>query len=273
MHRILVGVAVVAVVLAIGAVVLVALGYMDNKSADTPKPTETAEVSEEQALIITEESVAEAPGPVARPKAKPKPKPEAPEKTDVAAALATAAADESPQDKANRILANLNDDEQRALMRAMGRRRMEQRRDRRRYELPSDRRLRSLERTRDEALRLSDAQREQIEALKDVMKPQIEAAMQEIWAKQEELRERASQLMEEGKREEARAVWQEFGPLREQANEIQAPLDEQYKTSLAGILSPEQVEVLERAPEPSSGDRRGMRFGGQDGRGGGGGRR
>lgn len=268
MHRILVGVAVVAVVLAVGAVVLVALHGTEKPKA-TPTPSETTEVAEAEASIVPTET------PVRKPKrVAPKDKPKVGEKDEVAAAaeaVAEVVAGKSTDDKVNRILADLNDEERRALMRAMGRRMGEQRREQRRYDLPSDRRLRRLERTRDETLRLSDAQREQIEALKGVMKPKIEAAMQGIWAKQEELRERASQLMEEGKREEARAVWQEYGPLREQTNEVQAPLDEEYKTSLSAILSPEQTQALEQqSSEPR--DRRGMRRGGFGGGGGPGGR-
>jgi len=268
MYRILVGVAVVAVVLAVGAVVLVAL-YSTERPEATPKPRETTEVAEPAAPIVPTETLVRKPKRVA-----PKDKPKVGEKNRVAAAAEAApevAASESIDNKVNRILADLNDDEQRALMRAIGRRQMERRREQRRYDLPSDRRLRRLERSRDETLRLSDAQREQIEDLKSVMKPKIEAVMQEIWAKQDELRERASQLMEEGKREEARAVWQEFGPLRELSNEVQAPLDEEYKTSLSAILSPEQTQALQQqGSEPR--DRRGMRRGGFGGGGGPGGR-
>ncbi len=269
MHRILVGVAVVAVVLAVGTVVLVAL-YSTGRSEATPTPPETTEVAESEALIVPTET------PVRKPKrVAPKDKPKVGEKDEVAAAaeaVAEVVAGESPDGKVNRILADLNDEERRALMRAMGRRMGERRREQRRYDLPSDRRLRRLGRSRDETLRLSDAKRAQIEDLKGVMKPKIEAVMQEIWAKLDELRERAIQLMAEGKRDEARAVWQEFGPLREQTNEVQAPLDEEYKTSLSAILSPEQTQALQQQGGESR-DRggMGMRRGGF-GRGGPGGR-
>ena len=259
MHRILVGVAVVAVVLAVGAVVLVAL-HSTEEPETTPKPPETTEVAEPGAPIVLTETPARKARRVAT-----KDEAKAGEKDKVAAAAGGApevAAGEGTDGKVNRILADLNNEEQQALMRAMGRRMGEQRREQQRYDLPSDRRLRRLERSRDETLRLSDAQREQIEAVRSVMKPKIEAAMQGIWAKQEELQGQVSQLREEGKRDEIRAVFEQYGPLREQANELQAPLDEEYKTSLSAILSPEQTQALEQQGGGESRDRGGRRRGG-----------
>ena len=72
-------------------------------------------------------------------------------------------------------------------------------------------------------------------------------------------------------RDEVRAVFEQFGPLREQANELQAPLDEEYKTSLSAILSPEQTQALEQQGGESR-DRGGRRRGGFGGGGNPGGR-
>ena len=139
--------------------------------------------------------------------------------------------------------------------------------ERRKYDLPSDRRLGRLTRTRDEALRLTEAQQLQINTLRETYKPQLDTLMADTWQKQADLREQATTLMGEGQRDEARALWEQISQLNQQANEIKAPIDQQYQSSLAAILTPEQVAAMAQESDRGRGDRGSGRrpFGGRPG--------
>ncbi|MBN2584358.1 MAG: Spy/CpxP family protein refolding chaperone [Planctomycetes bacterium] len=262
MHRILIGVAVAVVVLAVGAIVTVAwLRPSDTKTTQpvAVAPAETTEVETEPVRRTR---------PAARPAAAPAESDEeppaigdAPPPDDMNPA---AAGGENMDEKIKAILDTLTEDEQRALMRAMAGRMMRDRMEQRRYDLPSDRRLRVLERGRNEAIRLSDVQRDQLNALKENLKPKIDAAMSDIWQKQEQLRQQGMQLMSEGKRDEARTLFEQMNELRQQGEQAMAPIDEEYKVALSGILTPEQQEAVNSAETSDDGGRR-RDFGGPPG--------
>ena len=256
MPRFLVIIAVVAVSLAVGAVIAVAVVKMGGEPAQPPAETPRATVAAEPA---DEEPSVPIPAVTRRPKA-PKPAVDAtqPAEPGDAAAL-EAPADDERVARFRDMVANMSSDDRQLLMREIMRQRGREMAERRKYDLPSDRRLRRLERTRDDNLRLTDAQREQIDAIRDTYKPQLDAQLQDIWAQQAELREDAMALMSEGKRDEARALFEQMNELNQQADQLKAPLDEQYKAALASILTPEQT--AEMAQERDTSGRRGGRRG------------
>jgi Spy/CpxP family protein refolding chaperone len=268
MHRILIGAAVGVVVLAAGAV-----GVVVWHRANRP-PAPQGEVS--QAAVAPAETPEPEPAPVAPRRRRPSPQPQETPKSPAAVPVATdteattvapvaeTASNPSLDEKINGILNSLTREEQEALMRAISQRAMQERAEQRRYELPSDRRLRVLERNRNAALRLSDVQRQQIDALKESLKPKIDAATSQLRQQQETLREQVGQLMSSGDREAARALFEQMGDLRRQSEQATAPIDEEYKTALSGILTPEQQEAVTAAeasgndgPPPWAGNRRG----------------
>ena len=255
MHRILLGGVIAVVVLAVGAVVAVVLNGRDT---ETPMPSTAAQPASAMAEKpeVDEPDFPELSEPVTAPPAEAEPK--------VSAAATTSqpdAATEEGGDVRQRmatLLDSLTDEERQALVREHMRRRRDAWIERRKYSLPTDGKLRRLDRL-DDALKLSEVQRAQIEAAQATFKPQIEMALQDIWAQQSDLRQRMRDLWEAGQREEAGALREQASSLREESGEIKAELDAKYTESLAGILSAEQIEAMATMPESSGRDRRGRR--------------
>jgi hypothetical protein len=259
MHRVLLGVVIAVVALAVGAVVMLAVRNNGDLEQQTPTPSARQSSSIAETAGVDDSDSPDLPTPVIKqpagtqPKvsaAAPNPRPSAP-------------AEESDEvrERMAKLLDSLTDEERQALVRENRRRDMEARRERRRYALPSDRKLRGLDRL-DDALKLSDVQRAQVEATQATFKPQIEMALQDVWARQSELGQTMRELWAAGEREEAGALREQFGELREESNKIKAELDARYTESLAGILSTEQIEAMATMPESSGRDRRGRRGGG-----------
>ena len=258
MHRILLGGVLAVVVLTVGGVVVVAV--LNGRDAETPTPSTAAQPSSAIAETpeIEEPELPELPEPVAAPPA------EAETKVSAAATASQpdASAEESDdvRQRMATLLDTLTDEERGALVREHMRRRRAAWIERRKYALPTDRKLRGLDRL-DDALKLSEVQRAQIEALQATFKPQIEMALQDVWARQSELRQRMRDLWEAGQREEAGALREQFSSLREESGEIKAELDTKYTESLVGILSAEQIEAMTTMPESSGRGRGGRRDG------------
>ncbi|HOI55774.1 MAG TPA: Spy/CpxP family protein refolding chaperone [Phycisphaerae bacterium] len=263
MYRILIVAAVGVVVLAVGAVGVVVW----HRANRTPAPVVGVGGG---TVVAPVEAPEPEPAPVAPRRRRPSPQPQETSAASAmdaavadadaaAAAVAEASADPSLDEKINGILNSLTREEQEALMRAIGQRAMQERAAQRRYELPSDRRLRVLERNRNTALRLNDVQRQQIEALKESLKPKIDAATSPLRQQQETLLAQARELMSSGDRDAGRALFEQMGDLRRQMEQATAPIDEEYKAALSGILAPEQQDAV-TAAETSGTD--GQRWGG-----------
>jgi len=277
MSRLLILVAVAAVSLALGVAITVAVVGTGERSANVP--TEVARPPAPPPSSPVEEDTTSAPA-ARRPRRAPASETaetaEAPDagKTEAPAESEVAALPDDAQAALREMVANMTDEERQIVQRELMRRRGQEMMERRKYDLPSDRRLRRLEWTRDEALRLTEAQQLQINALRETYKPQLDTLLADIWQQQAELRDQAIALMGEGQRDEVRGVWNQINELNQQAEQIKAPLDEQYQSSLAAILTPEQVEAMAQQPDRGSGDRRPRRrpFGGGPGGGNPGGR-
>jgi len=272
MSRFLIIVAVAVVSLAVGVVITVAVVGTGERSAPpapkivTPAPAVTSPVDTEE--------TAPAPTPRRRPRTPSVETAETPDAPDATAPASPQVADlpDDDQTALREMVTNMTDQERQTLMRELMRRRGQEMMERRKYDLPSDRRLGRLTRTRDEALRLTEAQQLQINTLRETYKPQLDTLMADTWQKQADLREQATTLMGEGQRDEAREIWNQLRELDQQADQIKAPIDTQYKASLAAILTPEQVAAMAQESDRGRGDRGPGRrsFGGRPGGTGGG---
>lgn len=156
--------------------------------------------------------------------------------------------DASARDRMRGLLASLTDEERRALMREMRHERMEEFRERQRYQLPTDNRLRMLSwrgRRDDNNLAPSEAQQAQINAIQEGIRPQVEARLQSLWGRQQEIFSEARALREAGQGEQAREAYGEMGEINRQIQEVKQEIDQTYQQQLATILSPEQLKALE----------------------------
>jgi len=257
MPRFLILVAVAAVSLAVGAVIAIAVVGTGGKSA--PPPAEIARPA--PAVTSPDDGDDTTPALVTRrPKRTPstettetKEGPTTPEASAPAGQQADAPAGDD-RAELRQMVASMTDEERQTLMRELMRRRGEERMERRKYDLPSDRRLGRLTRTRDETLRLTEAQQLQINTLRETYKPQLDTLLADVWQQQAELRSQAMELMGQGNRDEARALFEQMRELGDQAEQIKAPLEQQYQASLAAILTSEQTEAMAQQS-----DRRGPR--------------
>lgn len=279
MHRPLIFAAVAAVSLALGAVVAIAVMNATREPHPPPPGPPAPTVAE----VPAEEAEVEMPMPLPTPRPSRRvtvrPGQEVGKAAGEAAAAEGAAGEtetggvtEDRGAEMRQLLESMSDDDRRALIREFFRMQGQQRMEQRRYEMPSDRRLRRLERTRDENLRLTDAQQQQISSIRESYKPQLDTLLGDIWVKQADLREQAMEIMQSGgSREDAQGIWDQVRQLGEQADQIKAPLEAEYQTAVSSLLTPAQLEVFqqENTDRGGRGDRRrpggGFDFGGRRG--------
>lgn len=267
MHRFLIGVAVVVVLLTVGAVVAVTLSRQGGQPAAEPEENAGPKIAKTTPVEADTPATSTRPRRTRTTTVTPADDTK-PAETKAATQPAETAADSERAAEIREMVTNMSDDDRRILERELRRVQMGQMQDRRRYDMPSDRRLRRLERTRDDALRLNAAQQQQIETLREAYKPQLDSRLADIWQQQAALREQAADLMAEGNRDASRELFQQMGELNNQAEAIKTPLDEQYKASLATILTPEQMQALEQQSDEGGGRDGGRRPGGFRGFGG-----
>lgn len=252
MQRMLITIAVAVTVLAVGAVMAVTIMNRDNQPAATTADeqpggpgtarraanTPTEPVADTRGAGAAKVDTAKSPGdqtvdtatkptePVDETKAT-----EVGDNEDVKARIAT-------------LVNSLSEEEERELLRQLGQRRAEKWMETQKYSLPTDFRLRGLRWQNKGQLKLSDAQQQQVTQFGEVMKPRIEAALQNVWAREAELREQANTLREEGREDEMRAVFEQLGELNRQSNDIKQELDTEFRAMLGQILTAEQMEVI-----------------------------
>lgn len=263
MHRAIIAVAVVVALLAIGTVAAVSVfapGRGPNEpDAEREANSATEARSSERRRATPRRLVtrSETPAPAATPVA-------AQEIAEEASAADEPIGEEDlellPQDEDVRtrvaaLLDSLTEEEQRELGRLLRDRRMSEWRERRQRMLPSDMRLMGLRYYQGGAHQLSEGQQAQVEALRGQMEPRLQASLEGIWARQQELRDQAQTLASEGRQEEAQALFEQLGQLRQQENEVRQQLDQDYKQMLTGVLTPDQMQILEQ--EVRFGRRRG----------------
>lgn len=99
-------------------------------------------------------------------------------------------------------------------------------RERSRYRLPSQWRIRALEASADESLHPTDAQRKEIDSVAEWLQGESQERLADILAEQQELRGRLSALYRQ------RAV-------------IQKEIDGKFIEALRDVMSPEQMEIIE----------------------------
>lgn len=251
MYRMLLGLVVVVVVVAVGAVA--AVWFMSGRDdiAHSPSvPAESQVPAEPHPVVAADDSPPDMPLPVVEMKPKVvEPKAAEPSEPEPAVAEEPPFVEPGGEDVSARvsaILDSLTEEEQHALMREMGRRRMERWREEQKYRLPVDNRLTMLRWHRQGAVKLSEGQEQQVEQLRETMKPRIDAALEPYWAQEEELRRQVTSLYQEGRAEEAKVISQDLIAVSKQIHEAKESLNEQYRQLLAGVLTAEQAEVLDQ---------------------------
>jgi hypothetical protein len=241
MSRTLIIAVVAVVVLAVGAAValVVSSGGKPPIATTTVTTDQNAATPADQEQTETKPSAVTArTGPMAETKVAANPKP---------AKQETAVGDEKTAEVRQKV-ASMSEEERRLYERELGRRRMQDEMERRKYDLGSDRVLRRLD--RDEALRLSDAQWQQVNALRDGYKPKIDQAVGALYAQQSELMSQMGPMMgrgggnEGGNEEDRRAVFEKMNELRQQIEEAKAPIEAEYKAALSTILTAEQTAAI-----------------------------
>lgn len=265
MVRIVIIIAVVSVVLAVGTVTAVTVVLHSQPLPEDP-PQNDADV----AALPVEDDLAEAPASAAAPAVAPPPEavpdeaPPAEEETagedepieDEAFADDDDAelfpADDDVKTRVAALIDSMTDEELREFDRQRRSARWQERRERSRRALPADHRLRTLGRLRGryEDLQLNEAQETLIANFREVVTPRLELALQDVWAQKDAVRKEAGELKEQGLTEEAKVVWQRYGELSRQERDIKDDINQQYLTMLGGVLTDEQMTYVEKGKLP-----------------------
>ena len=254
MQKWLVGVAVAAIILAVG--VVGAMTYFGGSGHTMKAPVAQVEPTPAPEDAVPAEPPA--PAPAAKPKLA-KASAKSDKKADVAADPAPAA--DAPKsdaaEKASKLLDSLSPEVQDELMRQMRDRQMARFREQRKYQLPSSWRIQALNFRggRDPALKLNDAQQQQLAAVNELMKPKIEAALSDYWAKEEQLRQQMDAVQAAGRADEAEALRLQLRDTRTQMDAARNDLDKDYRQMLTSVLTPEQLKALDATPQFGDGNR------------------
>jgi hypothetical protein len=112
------------------------------------------------------------------------------------------------------------------------------------YRLPSANLVGQLGRTTDPSLRLTAEQQAKVQALTTGFRPKMDAALLPVWRQTAQLDTTISNLVAQGKQEQARKEAQQYTEIYQQEAAAREDLDAQYKTLLSQVLRPEQMEML-----------------------------
>jgi len=257
MYRVLIGLALVVVLIAVGGLVCVVfLGHGNSDSRPTGRPVETGRPTGEAARPAVPARAAEEKTSVPDSLLGAADAPvdqvgvaagaEEPSTAEAAAETGEEVTTADVKSRIGALLDSLSEEESRELLRQAQARQMRQWRERARYLLPSDGRLQMLRWGRAENLKLNEAQEQKITEFQEIMRSRTDEALQGVWAQEDELRERASALAAEGRTDEVRTIHGEIGRLHQETAEIKGQLDGEYKQLLRGLLTPDQMSVVER---------------------------
>ena len=245
MYRLMIALAVGIAIVAVGAAVVTIVASRD-KPADEPQVAAAPESPPREAAPAPATEPAAAP--VRRVPQEPAPAPveenPAADESAEAAQPADEAGSAPAKERIAALLSSLGPDEQRELQRQLMQRRMNEFRERSKYMLPSDNKLRALRWYKNGQFRLNEAQEQRASELAEVLRPQIDAALQGVWQREEELRNQAIALSRDGRVEDARPLFTELQELQKQIGEVKEGIDQQYQQLLTSVLTPEQIEAL-----------------------------
>lgn len=258
MHRILIALAVVVGLCALGAV-----GFVIHKSMTASQPAVVAPSDEPAVAVDTAKPAPRAVRPRVARNA-----PVVADASSVTPAEATVLSTTSGTGSLDvtAFLNSLTPDEEKALGMAMMGRFMQKRTQDRRYQAPASK-LNRLDRV-DPKLALTPAQQTQLNAVMQGLKPQMDATFKDVWAKQDQLGGQMRQIFgsatdPEQARQQTQALRQQMDALNATMQPQQDAFSQQVMAAMTPYLTPEQIQAVNTMPAQT--DR-----GGFDGPGGGG---
>jgi Spy/CpxP family protein refolding chaperone len=142
-------------------------------------------------------------------------------------------------------LDTLSEDRQEALQKELWRRQMKKAQEQFKYQMPTDMRLYGLEWHNRGANKLDDSQKSRIRQLAESFRPRLDAALQTMWAEDAALNEQMATAGRDGRHEEIRALVERRQQIMQQISAAKADLDKEYRESVRSILTPEQAEYLD----------------------------
>lgn len=244
MPRVLIGLVVAVVVVAVGAIVVLAM--RDGEPSSPAAPSSSVQSA---APVSQDDGAAESPSPVAeaaaqtRPVEPAKPAAVAPTAPNPEAAPATEVA--AVDAKVARVLDSLSDEEVQALTRELGRRQMRKWQDQVKYQLPSSMKLYGLQWHNRGAYKIDEAQRVRITQIEESLKPRLDASLQTYWDQETALREQMMTAQSSGRSDDLRPLYEQMQQVQQQISTVKTDLDKEYRELLRGVLTPEQMEYLE----------------------------
>jgi len=259
MTRTLVVVAVAAVVVAVGVVIAVTL--IGPKKADQAVVPSAPQGGGAESTVATTTPAgdqgsgsARAPSPDTRSRTTKRPA-ETPRSTGGTAPTPPV---ETATTSANleSFVSGLNQEQEQKLWQLLSRRQMERARRQAQYSLPSEWRVQALNWQKQPELKLNEGQQQQINGVKEALKPRLEAALREVWARNDQISEELQQIsaaqatagdpeLAAYKKEQMERLYREMSELNQRAMELKKPFDDEFVSSVTGLLTPEQVKSIE----------------------------